>query len=137
MRIGGPGAGASVNKLVPAGTGPTGTGRAEQARREQVEPVDGGSSARAGFAAAFATTRHPYVRVETAIHLDGQPVATVEAPLAPAPPQGPFLAQYIAQERLTGRGLTLSQSEDGTQAYRRAGRPLVAIRSGATVDTAA
>jgi hypothetical protein len=132
MRIGGPGAGASVNKLVPVGTG-----RTEQARREQVEPVDSGSNARAGFAAAFATTRHPYVRVETAVHVhDGQPVATVEAPLAPSPPQGPFLAQYIAQERL-GRGLTLSQSEDGASAYRRAERPLVAIRSGATVDTAA
>jgi len=126
-----------VNKLVPVGTGAAGTGRAEQARREQVEPVDGGSSARAGFAAAFATTRHPYVRVETAVHVhDGAPVATVDAPMAPSPPQGPFLAQYIAQERL-GRGLTLSQSESGARAYRRAERPLVAIRSGATVDTAA
>ena len=137
MRIGGPAAGAGVNRLVPAGTG-----RAEQARREQVEPIDGGSSARAGFAAAFATTRHPYVRVETAVHVhdgpapDGRPAGTIDAPLVPAPPQGPFLAQYIAQERL-GRGLTLSQSETGAQAYRRAERPLVAIRSGATVDTAA
>lgn len=114
---------------------PTGTGRAEQARREQVDPVGGGEHSRPGFAAAFATTRHPYVRVETAIHLDGA-AATVEAPLAPSPPQGPFLAQYLVQERL-GRGLTLSQSEDGTRAYRRAERPLVAIRAGATVDTAA
>lgn len=129
MRISGPGA--SAKAVVP-----TGTGRAEQARREQVDPIGRGEHSRAGFAAAFATTRHPYVRVETAIHLDGRPAATVEAPLAPSPPQGPFLAQYIAQERL-GRGLTLSQSEDGASAYRRAERPLVAIRSGATVDTAA
>lgn len=132
MRIGGPGPGASANRLVPVGTG-----RAEQARREQVEPVDGGSNVRAGFAAAFATTRHPYVRVETAVHVhDGRPTATVDAPLPPALPPGPFLAQYIAQERLE-RGLTISQSENGASAYRRAERPLVAIRSGTTVDTAA
>ena len=137
MRIGGPGTGAGVNKLVPAGIDPIGTGRSEQARRERVDPVGRGDTARAGFAAAFATTCHPYVRVETAVHVhDGHPAATLEVPLAPALPQGPFLAQYIAQERL-GRGLTLSQSEDGASAYRRAERPLVAIRSGATVDTAA
>lgn len=128
MRIGG---GAAGRAIVPAGTG-----RAEQARREGVEPVGRGETSRAGFSAAFATTRHPYVRVETAIHLDGQPVGTVEPPFAPAIPQGPFLAQYISQERL-GRGLTLSRSEDGTRAYRRVEGPLVAIRSGATVDTAA
>lgn len=130
MRIGGPTSGTKA--MVP-----TGGGRAEQARREQVEPVDSGSQTRAGVAAAFATTRHPYVRVETAVHVhDGGPAATVDAPMAPSPPRGPFLAQFIAQERL-GHGLTLSQSESGARAYRRAERPLVAIRSGATVDTAA
>ncbi|MCC7049219.1 MAG: hypothetical protein IT562_21075 [Alphaproteobacteria bacterium] len=56
---------------------------------------------------------------------------------AEARPQSPFLAQFIAQERL-GDGLTLSKAEDGTSAYRRrADAPLVAIRAGANIDVAA
>lgn len=128
MRVGGAAQGGGW--LVPLG-GPAGTGRTPQSRLEQVEPVDPGADTRAGFSAAFATQRHPYVRIE--------PRDAAEAALRrreQTRPQGAFLTQYLAQE--TPRdGLSIDHAAEQVGAYRRASRPLVEIRGGANVDIAA
>jgi hypothetical protein len=114
---------------------PFGTGRTSQFRREDVAPVDQGARAQADIEAAFATTRHPYVRIEPVGMARSRP--TSDRPSGnPTRPQVAFLAQFIAQERL-GDGLELDKAADGTRAYRRAETPLVEIRAGATIDVAA
>jgi len=124
MQIGG--ATSSIAELSPPSRG-----RQRPIPHESVQPVD------PGYAAGFTTARHPYVRVETAIHFQGSG-GFVESGAPPplAGPPGAYLAQAIAQERL-GPGLTLSQSEKGARAYRQADRPLVPYRAGSTVDVAA
>lgn len=85
---------------------------------------------------AFATRRYPFLRAEPVGRAPRHAAEAQDPPVDPQP-RGPFLAQFIAQERL-GDGLSISKAEDGTNAYRqRADSPLVAIRSGANVDVAA
>jgi hypothetical protein len=136
MRVGGAGQGGVG--LVPYGTGGT-TDR----RREAVEALGATAGARPDITAPFATTRHPYVRIEAM-----RPAGSGRGPTGfartdfsragdgPAGPSVAFLAQYIAQTNLR-EGLELDKAADGTRAYRRAEIPAVQVRTGANVDVAA
>lgn len=131
MRVTGPGS--SVAVIPPR------HGRATQSESIAVEAAWQAAPAQADTTAAFGTRRYPFLRAEPVGRAERGRPGTGETQDRPtqAQPQTPFLAQFIAQERL-GDGLAISKAEDGTSAYRRrADAPLVAIRAGANIDVAA
>jgi len=109
-------------------------GASRSARGERVERIAEGEAALLRRQPG-AFTRHAFARFEAdgrwADDTGSRPVARTATQ-----PRGPFLAQYIAQEQL-GAGLAVETAPDASGAYRRAELPLVAIRSGVTVDIAA
>jgi hypothetical protein len=134
MRVGG--AGQAGAGLVPYGAG----GAAERCR-EDVEPLAPAAGIRPGIAASFATTRHPYVRIEAMWPAGHGPSRLAQAGHVriedgAARPSIAFLAQYIAQTNLR-EGLELDKAADGARAYRRAEIPAVESRTGANIDVAA